>query len=165
MPSDNKPLLYLCQCWLIYMSPYGITRLQWANSVMYTYECLYTSLSKLLQVMVCRLLNNKPLPIRTHFIEFVIEIETFSFNKMHLKVSSARCWWLYSGIIVLITLFPKWLSTKACRVRSLYTVKPVYNDHLMGYFSAFWSSSRSRRQTLLARVNWYLQFSLKRIPE
>ena len=22
------------------------------------------------------------------------------------------------------------------------TVKPVYNDHLMGYFSAFWSSSR-----------------------
>ena len=25
---------------------------------------------------------------------------------------------------------------------SLYTVKPVYNDHLMGYFSAFWSSSR-----------------------
>ena len=24
----------------------------------------------------------------------------------------------------------------------IYTVKPVYNDHLMGYFSAFWSSSR-----------------------
>ena len=23
-----------------------------------------------------------------------------------------------------------------------YTVKPVYNDHLMGYFSAFWTSSR-----------------------
>ena len=22
------------------------------------------------------------------------------------------------------------------------TVKPVYNDHLMGYISAFWSSSR-----------------------
>ena len=55
----------------------------------------------------------------------------------------------------------------------VYTVKPVYNDHLMGYFSAFWSSSRwpratlmsSRRQTLLARVNWYLQSSLKRITE
>ena len=27
-----------------------------------------------------------------------------------------------------------------------YTVKSVYNDHLMGYFSALWSS---RRQTLL----------------
>ena len=42
-----------------------------------------------------------------------------------------------------------------------YTVKPVYNDHLMGYFSAFWSSTRwpmatemsSRRQKLLAKVD------------
>ena len=51
---------------------------------------------------------------------------------------------------------------------TMNTVKPVYNDHLMGYFSVFWSSSRwpratqmsSRRQKLLARVNWYLQSSL-----
>ena len=43
----------------------------------------------------------------------------------------------------------------------------------MGNFSAFWSSSRwpwatsmsSRRQKLLARVNWYLQSSLKPIIE
>ena len=28
-----------------------------------------------------------------------------------------------------------------------YTVKPVYNDHLMGYFSAFWSSSRWPKAT------------------
>ena len=28
-----------------------------------------------------------------------------------------------------------------------YTVKPVYNDHLMGYFSAFWSTSRWPRAT------------------
>ena len=42
------------------------------------------------------------------------------------------------------------------------TVKPVYNDHLMGYSSAFWSSSRwpratqmsPRRQKLLAGINW-----------
>ena len=27
------------------------------------------------------------------------------------------------------------------------TVKPVYNDHLVGYFSAFWSSSRWSRAT------------------
>ena len=26
--------------------------------------------------------------------------------------------------------------------RSYNTMKPVYNDHLMEYFSAFWSSSR-----------------------
>ena len=30
---------------------------------------------------------------------------------------------------------------------STSTVKPVYNDHLMGYFSAFWSSSRWPRDT------------------
>ena len=29
----------------------------------------------------------------------------------------------------------------------LPTVKPVYNDHLMGYFSASWSSSRWPRAT------------------
>ena len=53
------------------------------------------------------------------------------------------------------------------------TVKPVYNDHIIGYLSAFWSSSRwpratlmsSRRQKLLARLNQYLQCSLKHITE
>ena len=53
------------------------------------------------------------------------------------------------------------------------TVKPVYNDHLMQYLSAFWSSSRwsratemsSRRQKLLAGINWYFQASLKHITE
>ena len=27
------------------------------------------------------------------------------------------------------------------------TVKPVYNDHLMGYFSAFWSLTRWPKST------------------
>ena len=53
------------------------------------------------------------------------------------------------------------------------TVKPVYNDHLMGYLSAFWSSTRwpratqrsSRRQILVARVNWHLQSLSKHITE
>ena len=66
-------------------------------------------------------------------------------------------------------------KTIICHImeRKYYTVKPVYNDHLMEYFYAFWSSSRwpratymsSRRQKLLARVNWYLQSSLKHITE
>ena len=30
----------------------------------------------------------------------------------------------------------------SCGRRMLGTMKPVYNDRLMGYFSAFWSSSR-----------------------
>ena len=37
---------------------------------------------------------------------------------------------------------PKWLFTCFPFVVWLSTVKPVYNDHLMGYFSPFWSSSR-----------------------
>ena len=44
------------------------------------------------------------------------------------------------------------------------TVKPVYNDHLMGYLSAFMKLG-SRRQKFLTRVNWYLQSSLKHITE
>ena len=54
-------------------------------------------------------------------------------------------------VIVLCTHSSNWLST----------VKPVFNDHLMGYFSAFWSSSRWP----LAKVKWYLQFLLKYITE
>ena len=49
-------------------------------------------------------------------------------------------------------------------------MKPVYNDHPMGHFSAFWTLSRatwisSRRQKLLARVNSYLQSGLKHITD
>ena len=65
---------------------------------------------------------------------------------------------------------PNWLSSM---LDECITVKPVDNDHLMGYFSVFWSSSRwpratemsPRRQKLLARVNWYLQSPLKHITE
>ena len=37
-------------------------------------------------------------------------------------------------------------GTIKCRTE-FDTVKPVYNDHLMGYFSAFWGSSRWPRAT------------------
>ena len=40
------------------------------------------------------------------------------------------------------------LSTSLVWIMAGYTVKPVYNDHLMGYFSAFWSSSRWPRDEL-----------------
>ena len=48
------------------------------------------------------------------------------------------------------------------------TMKLVYNDHLMGYFSVFWSSQPPRwapEGILLAIVNWYLQSSLKHITK
>ena len=45
--------------------------------------------------------------------------------------------------------------------KEIDTMKPVYNDHLMGYFSAFWKADI----VLSARVNWYLRSSLKHITE
>ena len=52
-----------------------------------------------------------------------------------------------------------------------YTRKPVYNDHLMEYFSAFWSYvakehlDELQKAEIVSRVNWYLQSSLKHITE
>ena len=46
-------------------------------------------------------------------------------------------------------IFYIWLS-RVCvseRRRYIHTVKPVYSDHLMGYISAFWGSSRWPRAT------------------
>ena len=45
----------------------------------------------------------------------------------------------------IICFSTSWLMV--CIYRQSYTVKPAYNDHLMGYSSAFWSSSRWPRAT------------------
>ena len=42
---------------------------------------------------------------------------------------------------------PYSITTQLCYRHVTYTVKLVYNDHLMGYFFAFWSSSRWPRAT------------------
>ena len=73
------------------------------------------------------------------------------------------CNW-FCGRLQWTMLVVRWKFT-SWKTEILPTVKPFYNDHLMGYISAFWSSSRwplvismsSRRQKLLATVNWYLQ--------
>ena len=39
------------------------------------------------------------------------------------------------------------MPSSATELKDIGTVKPVYNDHLMVYFSAFWSSSRWPRAT------------------
>ena len=55
----------------------------------------------LLQKMACRLFGAKPLsesmiiccsirPQATHFNDFLLEIQMFSFNVIHLKMSSAK---------------------------------------------------------------------------
>ena len=41
--------------------------------------------------------------LKTNFNEILIEIHTFSFNKMHLKISSGKCWPVYLGPNVLIS--------------------------------------------------------------
>ena len=45
-----------------------------------------------------------------------------------------------------------WFHKYKYQMIGYHTVKPVYNDHLMGYFSAVKRQS-SKRQKLLARVN------------
>ena len=67
----------------------------------------------LVKIMACRLAGAKPLcepnagilsiaPLRTNFSEILIEIYTFSFKKMHFKVSSGKCRPFYLGLSVLI---------------------------------------------------------------
>ena len=77
--------------------------------------------------------------LATNFSRFLVKNQTFSFKKMRLKMSSAKWRPFCPGECELRALW-RWRS---CGWRRCwYTVKPVYNDHLMGYFSAFWSSSR-----------------------
>ena len=59
---------------------------------------------------------------------------TITIIAMLKRLQRGQFWWLFQctgqiGMVIQIT------------------VKPVYNDHLMGYFSAFWSSSRWPRAT------------------
>ena len=110
-------------------------------------------------------------PLGTNFSEILIEIYTFSSTKMHLKMSSGK--WLpfclglnvfsnarndpvriycipdfsifeKNSIYCLERQFKRWGFVLCFRTN---TVKPLYNDYLIGYVSAFWSSSRWPRAT------------------
>ena len=112
-------------------------------------------------------------PLGTKFREMLIAIHTFSSKKIYLKMLSGKMAailsrpqcvnplyteFLWSNTNIFFTLFHS--STLICsrlllpslplRYFSKFclgTMKPVYNNHLMGYFSAFWSSSRWLRST------------------
>ena len=67
--------------------------------------------------MACRLTDAKPSskpmlkklligPLETNFNEILIGIYTFSFKKMHLKVSSGKCRPFFLGLNVLILDVP-----------------------------------------------------------
>ena len=52
-------------------------------------------------------------PLRTNFSEILIEIHTFSFKEMHLKMSSAKWRLVCLGLNVLIVLYD---SVDTCKI-------------------------------------------------
>ena len=64
-------------------------------------------------------------------------------NTFHLFISIFAHVFIYVSLShgMMVTCFICFIFT------FLITVNPVYNDHLLGYFSAFWSSSRWPRAT------------------
>ena len=96
---------YLSQCWPRSLSPFGVTRPQWVNSLGPVDACIImvrrTGLP-LFQAMTCRLLGAKPLPEAIHyflplrrwgtnFSGICIKIRKQSLKKM-LKISADNCW-------------------------------------------------------------------------
>ena len=73
-----------------------------------------------------------------------VKMKVFEVNAMYyqwLRISRTDTF-VTNTLFLFETFFPTdYIFAK------LGTMKPVYNDHLMGYFSAFWSSSRWPRAT------------------
>ena len=101
------------------------------------------SVSSLVQIMACRqssptiIWTNVEIlligPLCTYFSEILIGIQTFSFKKLHFKMSSAK-WRLFClGLIELSTGWPrlKWHS-QMYSSRQTYSHIIHYNDVIMG---------------------------------
>ena len=61
----------------------------------------------------------------TNLSEISIEIHTFSFKKMHLKMSSARCRPFCLGFSVLTLSTPQFASYTDCKVRSIGSINSL----------------------------------------
>ena len=92
--------------------------------------------------------------LATNFSEILGKIHSFSFKKMHLKMSSAKGRLFILGLKYARAIHWECLVDRTSPYSVLielrmhnFTPKPVYNDHLMGYFSVFWGSSRWPRAT------------------
>ena len=125
---------YLSQYWLIFLSPYGVTRPHWVNLLLPSdakqHHRLWTQLThwgRTTHICVGKLTTigsdnglspgrrqaiiwtNAGIlligPLGTNFSEILIGIQTFLFKKMHLKMSSAK-WRLFClGLnVLMITL-------------------------------------------------------------
>ena len=140
--------------------------------------CSHPSCSEVISVEFCTWQESCAVVASVKFCSCMIPYTSVTlkpiFHQIWITIEKSFVKWppglhWYLAWVTITRLWPCWWI-----INVIYnTVKPVYNDHPMGYFSSFWSSSRwpratymsSRRQTLLARVNWYLQSSLKHIGE
>ena len=68
--------------------------------------------------------------------ELVDTLSEYLSQSLALFMSHSSLSYLIKCYVMVRDISSQWPRTLA------YTVKPVYNDHLMGYLSAFWSSSR-----------------------
>ena len=100
---------YLSQCWPRSMSPNGVTRPQWVNSMRHSDVYLHQQSKPLLvQIMACCLFSAKPLsepmlviliwPIGINFTEILIKIQCF-----HSRKWIRQCC-LHSGPFVSISM-------------------------------------------------------------
>ena len=87
---------HLSQCWLSSMSPYGVTRPQWVNSLRPSDAIIHlASQSTLVQVMTCCLLDTKPLPEPT-LIYFQLNLKEQTSGKFESKYKNfhtRNCFW------------------------------------------------------------------------
>ena len=108
----------LSQCWTISLSPYGVTRPQWVDTDFqsgFSAEFLQHNGIFFPQApSMMHMIHHCSAPsliwtnavvlsigsLRTNFSQIAFEIQTFSFNKMHLKMSSEKCWPFCLGLNV-----------------------------------------------------------------
>ena len=104
VPSGNKPLPDLSQCWPSSLSPYGVTRPQWANiisgNVLSPVRHLAANYSEFL---IDGLMQERRTSIANALELYLSCISSsmyakISFQKRHLKMRSAKCWLFCSGL-------------------------------------------------------------------
>ena len=106
----HAPSHYLSQCWLRSISPYGMTRPQWAEA---STKCL--AICRLhFQLHFLELKFSHPDTAPSHYLNwccFIINLtstniskQKVSFKKIHFKILSAKCCPFNSGLNILMQL-------------------------------------------------------------
>ena len=93
---------------------------------------------KILDMMILVNIETPQMPVSVAMIQYEYSVTQ---NSVH-EIQKYRN---MSTVLVYIHNDP--VDTQYVLPLTSHTVKPVYNDHLMGYFSAFWSSLSWPRAT------------------